>query len=212
MPWPEDALTSDESVVTSFRPHWKLLALPVLWFVLLSIGWGLVVRWFDIFPWGLFGYLALGLWLVASPLLTWWTSLYVLTTERLMTRRGLISKSGIEIPLENITNVNFGQTVFERMIGAGDLLVESAGTSGQSRFKDIPRPDKFQTELYRVREERTLYLSGRSPVSPTQSSPSTQRGGAANAEAIEKLAELHEAGHITDEEFEAKRKQLLEEM
>ncbi|GMQ92999.1 MAG: hypothetical protein BMS9Abin12_0476 [Acidimicrobiia bacterium] len=206
MSWPEDALTADETIVTTFRSHWKLLAVPISFFVLLSIGWGLVIKWLDIGVWGFLIYLALALWLVVTPFLRWWTMLYVLSSERLMTRHGLISKSGIEIPLENITNVNFSQTVFERVIGAGDLLVESAGTSGQSRFKDIPRPDKFQTELYRIREERTLYLSGRHDTAPQQ------RGGAANAEAIQALAELHEQGHISDEEFEAKRRQLLEDM
>ncbi len=208
MPWPEDALTADETVVTVFRPHWKLLALPIGWFILLSIGLGLIINWFDFGIWAWIPYLGLAIWLVVGPLLTWWTSLYVLTTERLMTRRGLISKSGIEIPLENITNVNFAQTVFERMIGAGDLLVESAGSTGQSKFKDIPHPDAFQTELYRVREERTMHLSGRQPSAP----PAPQRGGAANAEAIQKLAELHEAGHITDDEFESKRRELLDDM
>ena len=206
MPWPEDALTADETLITTFRPHWKLLAVPFAWFVLLSVVLGLVFGFSSFGVWALIPYLGLAIWLVVSPLLVWWTSLYVLTTERLMTRRGLISKSGIEIPLENITNVNFAQTVFERVIGAGDLLVESAGTSGQSKFKDIPRPDKFQTELYRVREERTLFLSGR------HDAPPPQRGGAANAEAIQKLAELHEQGHISDEEFETKRRELLEDM
>lgn len=205
MPWPADALTADETIITTFRPHWKLLAVPIGWFVLLSVAWGMVIKWSDIGVWGFLVYVGLGLWLVGIPFLRWWTMLYVLSSERLMTRHGLISKSGIEIPLENITNVNFSQTVFERVIGAGDLLVESAGTSGQSRFKDIPHPDKFQTELYRIREERTLYLSGRHEATP-------HRGGAANAEAIEKLAELHEKGHITDEEFESKRRELLEDM
>jgi uncharacterized membrane protein YdbT with pleckstrin-like domain len=205
MPWPEDALTADETLIAMFRPHWKLLAVPFGWFVLFSIGLGLVFGNTSFGTWALIPFVVLVVWLVVSPLLTWWTSLYVLTTERLMTRRGLISKSGIEIPLENITNVNFAQTVFERIIGAGDLLVESAGTSGQSKFKDIPHPDKFQTDLYRVREERTLHLSGRAPGVP-------QRGGAANAEAIQKLAELRNQGHITEQEFEAKRKQLLEDM
>jgi uncharacterized membrane protein YdbT with pleckstrin-like domain len=213
MPWPEDTLTADETIITSFRPHWKLLFVPIGWFLLLSIGLGLILRWV---PLGSFGwvmwvvYIGLAVWLVVQPLLTWWTSLYVLTSERLMTRRGLISKSGIEIPLENITNVNFSQSMVERMIGAGDLLVESAGTSGQSKFKDIPHPDLFQAELYRTREERTLYLSGRQTPTPQAAEP--QRGGAGNAEAIQKLAELRDQGHISNEEYEAKRKQLLDEM
>ncbi len=213
MPWPEDTLTDDETIIRSFRPHWKLLFVPIGWFLLLSIGLALIINWVGL---GTFGWLVLvvyigfALWLVVQPLLTWWTSLYVLTTERLMTRSGLISKSGIEIPLENITNVNFSQSMIERMIGAGDLLVESAGTSGQSEFKDIPHPDIFQGELYRAREERTLYLSGRHMPTPPATEP--QRGGAANADAIQKLAELRDQGHISNEEYEAKRKQLLDDM
>jgi membrane protein YdbS with pleckstrin-like domain len=213
MPWPEDTLTDDETIITTFRPHWKLLFVPIGWFLLLSIGLALILKWFNLGSIGwlvLIVYIGLAIWLVVQPVLTWWTSVYVLTTERLMTRRGLISKSGIEIPLENITNVNFSQSMIERMIGAGDLLVESAGTSGQSKFKDIPHPDIFQTELYRAREDRTLYLS-RGPTPPPQ--PTTpERGGAANAEAIQKLAELRDQGHITQEEYEAKRQQLLDEM
>jgi len=205
MPWPQDVLTTDETIVATFRPHWKLLALPVVWFLGLSVAWGFVINWISIGIWGFLVYFALVLGLVVKPAITWWTTLYALSTERLMTRHGLISKSGIEIPLENITNVNFSQTVFERIIGAGDLLVESAGTSGQSRFKDIPHPDQFQTELYRVREERTLHLSGRHRTAP-------QRGGVGNAETIEKLAELNAAGHITDEEFAIKKRELLEDM
>jgi uncharacterized membrane protein YdbT with pleckstrin-like domain len=213
MPWPEDTLTDDETIISTFRPHWKLLFVPIGWFLLLSIGIGLILTWFSLgsFGWLIFAvYIGLAIWLVVQPVLTWWTSLYVLTTERLMTRNGLVSKSGIEIPLENITNVNFSQSMIERMIGAGDLLVESAGTSGQSRFKDIPHPDIFQTELYRTREERTLFLSGRH----TQASQTTEpaRGGAANAEAIQKLAELRDQGHISQEEYDTKRKQLLDEM
>jgi len=211
MPWPQDALTSDETIVTTFRPHWKLLAVPIVWFVLLSATWGLVIAWLNIGVYGFVIYVALALWLVVKPALQWWTMLYVLTSERLMTRHGLIAKSGIEIPLENITNVNFSQTVFERVIGAGDLLVESAGSSGQSRFKDIPHPDVFQTELYRVREERTLFLSGRS--APTSQEPTApQRGGVENAEVIQKLAELKDQGHISQEEFDTKRRELLDDM
>lgn len=210
MTWPEDALTSDEEIVTMFRPHWKLLAVPFGWFILLTFVWALVIRWFNFGVWGFLVYLALGIWLVGKAFVRWWTTRYVLTSERLITRNGLISKSGIEIPLENITNVNFSQTIVERSIGAGDLLVESAGESGQSAFRDIPHPDKFQTLLYRTREARTIALSGRGEAPPSGDTP--QRGGVANAEAIQALAELRDQGHISEAEFESKRSQLLEEM
>ena len=204
MAWPEDALSHDEEIISSFRPHWKLLFIPFLWFIGLSIAIGFVAVAFDWLQWVLLVVLAgLLIYFVIRPLVAWWTTQYVLTTERLITRKGLIAKSGVEIPLERITNVNFNQSVFERILGAGDLLVESAGSTGQSKFSDIPHPDDFQALLYKVREQRTIALSG-NPQAP-QATPT-------QADAIRDLAKLKDEGLITDEEYEAKRRELLEDM
>ncbi len=208
MAWPEDALSHDEEIITSFRPHWKLLFIPILWGVGLFLVFITVMWLIDdaAFVGWLTFVVVVGLlvYFVVRPLIAWWTTQYVLTTERLITRRGLIAKSGVEIPLENITNVNFSQTVIERMLGAGDLLIESAGSTGQSRFRDIPHPDTFQATLYKVREPRSIDLSGAGGM-VRQPEPST-------ADAIRDLAKLRDEGLISDEEYEAKRKDLLEDL
>ena len=204
MAWPEDALSDGEQIVTSFRPHWKLLFIPFLWFVLFMVVLGLTVgllddalRWIVVVI--VLGFFAF---LVVKPLIDWWWTRYVLTDERLITRTGLIAKSGIEIPLERITNVNFSQTVIERVLGAGDLLIESAGSTGQSKFSNIPHPDEFQALLYKTREKRSMELSG------GHHAPAPQD----HAEAIRKLAELRDEGLISEEEYEAKRRELLDAM
>ncbi|GMQ97616.1 MAG: hypothetical protein BMS9Abin17_0115 [Acidimicrobiia bacterium] len=205
MSWPEDALSVDETIVTSFRPHWKLLFIPFLWFLGVLIVIGLAFGFTDdAAVWISLVVLLAGLYLIVRPLINWWFTRYVLTTERLITRTGLIAQSGVEIPLENITNVNFSQTVFERMLGAGDLLIESAGSSGQSTFYNIPRPDRFQTTLYKVRERRTMDLSGRTET--------TQELKPHAADSIKKLAELLDEGLISQEEYEEKRQRLLDEI
>ena len=207
MPWPENALTDDEAVIMSFRQHWKLLAIPFVWFL------GVLIALFVIFQWipgggaadltlTLVALAAFG-WFVLRPVIDWWVTRYVLTSERLMTRTGLIAQSGIEIPLERITNVNFHQGFWERLLGAGDLLVESAGTTGQSRFANIPRPDNFAAVLYNVREKRTLALQGGSG-SPPETDDAIDR--------MRRLKELHDDGVISDTEYEAKRQQLLGEI
>lgn len=208
MPWPEDSLTADEKIITKFRPHWKLLFVPFGWFLLAIVGIGLVFSiipgsgWFDVVPTLLI--LAAMVVLVVKPLVDWWWTLYVLTTERLVTRRGVIARHGIEIPLENITNVNFSQTIIERALGAGDLVVESAGETGRSEFANIPRPDEFQALLYKVREERSRAL-GETAARPAPSQlDATER--------LHKLAELHESGVISDAEYEEKRRKLLDEI
>jgi uncharacterized membrane protein YdbT with pleckstrin-like domain len=208
MPWPEDALTDGEEVVTSFRQHWKLLIIPIGWFILAVV---LVVLAFKMFPWPWLEWAVVvvviggAIWLVARPVVGWATTLYVLTNERLITRHGLIAKSGVEIPLENITNVNFSQSVFERILGAGDLLVESAGTGGQSRFSNIPHPDDFAALLYKIREQRSLELQGSGTAAPAAPpADATER--------LQRLKQLHRDGVLTDAEYEEKRAKLVDEI
>ncbi len=211
MPWPEDALTEDETIVTSFRQHWKLLIIPLGWFILAMAIIGFVI-WADLWQpleWVLYlVVIGAGIWFIVRPVVSWATTRYVLTSERLITRRGLIAKSGVEIPLERITNVNFSQSVFERMLGAGDLLVESAGMGGQSRFANIPHPDEFASLLYKVREERTMALQGR-----TQAAPAAAPEAPADAtERLQRLKQLHNDGVLTDAEYEEKRAKLVDEI
>jgi uncharacterized membrane protein YdbT with pleckstrin-like domain len=207
MAWPEDALTDDEEIVLSFRQHWKLLVIPIIWFI------GMLIVLFVIYQWIPGGrtvdiiltLIVIGgfVWFVVRPVVSWLVTRYVLTTERLMTRTGLIAQSGIEIPLERITNVNFNQSVFERFLGAGDLLVESAGTTGQSRFANIPRPDQFASVLYNVREKRALALQSGSTAAPVSDDA---------IEKLRRLKQLHEEGVLSDAEYEDKRQKLLGEI
>ena len=69
-------------------------------------------------------------------------------SHRLIFQKGVVGKSGIQIPLERVNNVNFNQTVFERLLGAGDLLIESGGEDGQSRYTDIRHPDRVQRLIH----------------------------------------------------------------
>ena len=208
MPWPEDTLTADESIVTKFRPHWKLLLVPFGFFLLGMVALYVIYRWIP--EWGVSDWVLTALVLVAllilvvKPLIDWYFTWYVLTTERLITRSGVIARRGIEIPLENINNVNFSQGVFERLLGAGDLLIESAGETGQSEFHDIPRPDEFQALLYRTREARTLSLADGAAPSQAPSTDATER--------LHRLAALHRDGVLSDEEYEEKRRKLLDEI
>ena len=210
MAWPEDSLSEGEIIVTEFRQHWKLLIVPIGWFILALIAIGFT-QWlfqgkFDVASLAWAGTLAVigaAIWFVVRPIVSWLTTRYVLTNERLITRRGLLAKSGIEIPLENITNVNFNQTAIERMLGAGDLLVESAGTTGQSDFHNIPRPDNFAALLYKVREERSVSMQGGTVVQAPDADPTEQ---------LQRLKQLHNDGILTDEEYQAKRQKLVDDI
>jgi uncharacterized membrane protein YdbT with pleckstrin-like domain len=207
MSYPERLLTDDEKIITQFRPHWRLLALPVLWVVAAIVAIVLVYQvipgedWVDHITTILI--VALLVPLAVSPFIRWWFTAYVLTNERLITRSGIIARAGIEIPLENINNVLFNQNIVERLLKSGDLLIESAGESGQSRFSDIPEPEEFQALLYRTREERVT-AAARDEARVLQAPDPTEQ--------LERLAGLHRDGVISDEEYEAKRQALLDEI
>lgn len=203
MPFPRRLLTEGEEVILDLRPHWIALVKPVLWTVVIGAIAGLLyvktggktdVR--QVLQWIIIG-IAFVLWvpLAAAPAVRWRFTLFVLTNERVITRSGVIAKHSKEIPLETINDVTFGQGILERMIGAGDLTIESAGESGQNRFTEIRHPEQVQLEIYRASESRKGI--GRS-------------GGPSLAEELAKLAELRDKGVLTDEEFQARKRKLLE--
>ena len=210
MAFPDSILTDDETIIRQFRPHWRMLAIPVLWFIAGIVAIALVYQVLppdsgtaDLITTGVI-VLAMFV-LVVNPLLKWWFTIYVLTTERLITRTGIIARSGIEIPLENINNVLFNQNILERVLQSGDLLIESAGESGQSEFSNIPHPEEFQSLLYRTREEQGRRTAAEeSAISADLSRDPTEQ--------LERAARLHQQGVLSDEEFEAMKRTILGDM
>jgi membrane protein YdbS with pleckstrin-like domain len=203
MRYPTRLLTDGEEIIDQFRPHWRVLIPSILWAMLLAALAGVAFAALEQ-PWG---WISLGVaalvWLIVSirSLVTWYFTNYVLTNERIIVRRGMIARTGAEIPLENITNVLFSQTVLERILRYGDVTLESAGTQGRSKLDDIPDPEGFQSEVYAARELRTAHIKSGGPAGSVRDIVAQ----------LEALADLRERGHLSDEEFEAKKARLLHE-
>jgi uncharacterized membrane protein YdbT with pleckstrin-like domain len=87
------------------------------------------------------------------PYLRWHTTLYVMTTDRIITRSGVLTRTGRDIPLSRVNDVSFSHNIFERMLRCGTLTVESAGERGQLVLADVPRVEQVQRELYRLVDE-----------------------------------------------------------
>jgi uncharacterized membrane protein YdbT with pleckstrin-like domain len=86
-------------------------------------------------------------WWVLRPFLDWLTSTYTVTSKRLITREGIISRKGHDIPLMRISDVAFDQGIVDRMLGCGTLVVSDASTHGSVRLNDIPRVESVQRTL-----------------------------------------------------------------
>ena len=140
--------------------------------------------------------------------LVWTRTYFVLTDKRVISRSGIVSREGTEIPLERINNIDFHQRLFERVIGAGDLDIQSAGRDGSSHFENVRHPDAVQQEIYRQMETNAKRPAGWSAPPGTVAAPAPPDV----TEQIRKLAELRDQGHITPAEYEAKKADLLERM
>jgi uncharacterized membrane protein YdbT with pleckstrin-like domain len=203
--YPRRLLTEDEEVIREFRPHWRLLIIPFFWALLfiaaIFFTWRLAPD-NEVFDWIVTGAAVVAFFPLAFyPFISWWFTHYVLTNERLIRRSGVLSRAGVEIPLENINDMSFDQSILERMLRSGDVLIESAGEHGQSRFADIPQPEEFHSLVYKVREVRARDLQeGR------------DRPGEDSVGKLERLARLYREGLITEAEYEAKKAKLLDEV
>ena len=151
MAFPDRQLADDEQVAKHLHPHWLTLVPPVFFF-LVTVGLGGFLL--AIVPAGTMQVwlrLAIGvvaaivlIWLVLVPVLVWKTTHYVITTHRVLIRTGVLHHHGRDIPMQRINDVAFEQSLFDRIIGAGTLQVESAGETGQTVLKNIPHSDQVQ--------------------------------------------------------------------
>jgi uncharacterized membrane protein YdbT with pleckstrin-like domain len=158
VPFPRRLLNENEVVILDLRPHWWVLVGPA---VLLAVSLGLAIA-VSIAASGaahdplLIASLVLVLFVLARFVrryARWATTSMVLTSERLILRAGVFAKSGREIPLERVNDLTYRQRFFERVIGAGDLLVESGGERGQQVLRMVPDPMRVQQAIYRQMSE-----------------------------------------------------------
>jgi len=146
----KDLLNEGETVVIDTRTHPKALLLPLLMLVvLLAIGTFVQtqvgqkeVRWV-VWALALIGIL----WFVARPVLIWLTATYTITTRRLITRHGVITRRGHDIPLSRISDVAYEKDLIDRLLGCGTLVISDASTHGQVALPDIPRVEDTQRKL-----------------------------------------------------------------
>ena len=205
MGYPKHLLSDDEQVLLDLHQHWIYLLPAILWTVLVlaaSITGIVFTVAMGPLPPAIIGAVAvIGILLIAGiPFLRWKTTQFVLTTDRVISREGILSRKARDIPLHRINDVTFTQSFLERLIGSGNLTIESAGEHGMSRFTFIKRPEHVQNEIYKAMENyEKKPAAGEAPADdiPTQ---------------IKKLAELRDSGILTEQEFNEKKKDLLERM
>lgn len=161
-------LATDEVVVFHAHAHWKRLVLPVLVTVATAAAlWALLVF---VVPspedhawqrWSLVGVavavvLVLGVW----PVLVWVASTDTLTTQRLISRRGVLTREGRDIPIDRVHSVSYRRTVLDRVLGCGTLVVRTAGDQSDVELEDVARIERRLLQIQEVVLEREIPAEG----------------------------------------------------
>ena len=159
MAYPDELLSGNERVVIHKHPHWKMLVLPVLVLLVTVAACAYLASLVSEQSWHLIAWIVLGavgvlvvVWFTIVPLIRWRTTHFVVTTQRVLVREGVLSRSGIDIPLTRVNSVQFRHTLFQRLLGCGTLVIESASDE-PLEFDDIPQVERVHSMLYRELHE-----------------------------------------------------------
>ena len=144
----------------ALRPHWKVMVWPVIVLLVVCPVATYVVtimpdndaqKWLR---WAVAVIAALILlkWTV-WPFVKWITTSYVVTDRRIITRIGVIARTGRDMPISRVNDVTFSHSgILERILGCGTLVIESAGERGQLVLVDVPHVEEVQRDVYRLAE------------------------------------------------------------
>ena len=86
------------------------------------------------------------------PFLNWLLTHYTFTNRRLITRTGILTRRGHDIPLNRISDISYEKGLVDRIFGCGTLVISDASEEGRVRLHDIPHVEQAQLtvsdELY----------------------------------------------------------------
>ena len=167
MAYPDNLLSRGERVVLHKHPHWKVLVLPTLLFILF-IGGGFALaavlrNWeYHVTAWIVIGVVAvLGLiFLTVLPFIRWRTEHFVITNAHVFFRTGILRRREHQIPLGHIQNMETSVSFWGRLLGFGSLIVESAADQ-PLEFENVASLPKVQSTLNQlIMDDRNGYRIG----------------------------------------------------
>ena len=143
----------DEVLVLDLHPHWWRFVKPslVLLAALAAIAYNNEIPNVFLKDPALIiaqAFTALAVLNLAAKALKWYRTHFVLTSQRVIFQSGVIARTRVEISLHKINLINFHQSVFERLINAGDIVIESGAEDGVETFNDVPDPQQVQALIH----------------------------------------------------------------
>lgn len=211
----EGLMGRKEKIVFKTRQHWLVIVPRLVLWALISVVILLITAFLALTPLdGLALVLLLALvfpfWRVMVDFLNWWNEQYVISNRRVIQLEGIINKHSIDSSLEKVNDVVLQQSALGRMLNYGDVQILTASEIGVNLFKRMARPVRFKTEMLNQKEALSQLDIFEDKATRVLAEEAPTAGDI--PELIAELDELRRRGVITDEEFEEKKKALLEKL
>lgn len=202
------ALKKDEKILVVIRQHWLQLVLPIFVWLITSI----LLVW--LLPTG--AALLIALVALLFPLyeyINWKYNLWAVTNLRVVDESGFFSRYSKESPLDKINNVEYDQSFLGRLLGYGNVDIQTAAEMGETTYHLIHHPKLLKDTITQAQEEynknniasQANLLAEAIAKSNAIQQPSQQM----IADELNKLFELLQKGAITQEEYVAQKNKLL---
>jgi len=137
-------LNDDEEILVELRPHWVFFARPLFTAVVVVAAVVAILVAVPSTPnWVADALMVLAaipvIWL-GGRLLRWATYLLVLTTTRIVVRRGVLGRNTVQIRLQRITEISLSQKLWERVVATGRLIVDVQGEDDAVVLEFVRKP------------------------------------------------------------------------
>jgi uncharacterized membrane protein YdbT with pleckstrin-like domain len=143
-------LNDGEHIILSTRTHVKVLILPAVVLIVIAGLAGYLSSLPDgehagTWRWVIWVIVAVLLgWFTVAPFLSWLLTTYTFTSRRLITRTGVFTRRGHDIPLNRISDISYEKGLVDRLFGCGTLVVSDASELGRVELRDIPHVEQAQ--------------------------------------------------------------------
>jgi len=140
-------------------------------------------------------------------------TIWAVTNLRIIDEEGLFSVETKESPLDKINNVSYSATLFGRVLGYGDVEIQTAAETGATLYEMVENPRLLKDTITQMQEDYKSLQSRRQAKEMAESLGvhlgKVSSGGIGTE--LEKLAELRTKGILSEEEFHAAKSKLLNE-
>jgi len=223
-------LLTGEQIIFETKKHWFAPIRASLIAILILLG-AVALRWLAPSGDGIIGgigglmdLLSTGLLLVAVAWILYNVAEFLsahfgVTNMRVLRYEGLIRRRSSETLLAMLTDVRLDEPALGRALGFGNLkILTSSGAAGEDEFMTVAKAKELRTA---IQEQKAKMMTGGpapAPVAaPTASLAATPAAAAAppaapagdTASSLAALDSLRSQGLITEEEYQAKRSEIL---